>query len=186
MSYNVLNLAMERIMDMTCCKCKVVLSGILSAILLTALVFTIITVIDVIESEDIQGIQAELNNAGGDILADGANVIFNSVLNDQSDIISYNPLTGEFTVAEPGNYLVTWWFSPDGAGPATTIDFAVAVNNIPYSITSSPIVSVQMASQSLVTIETAPAIITLVNVTGEDVFIPTTSVQAGIVITNGQ
>ena len=129
------------------------------------------------------GIQAELTGAGGEILADGANVIFDNVVNDQSTAIDYNAATGEFTITRPGNYLVSWWFAADGAGPAITVDFAVAVNGVPYAIASSPIVSAQISGDALVTVTTVPTVITLVNVTNEGVFIPMTTVQANIVIT---
>ena len=128
------------------------------------------------------GIQAELVGAGGEIIPDGTNVLFDNVLNVQSPI-SYDPATGEFTVTEAGNYNVAWWTAPDGAGPATSISFTVAVNGVPYSTASSPIVSVQMSANAFVTIDTVPATISLVNTTGEDVFVPDIPVQAGITIT---
>ncbi len=129
------------------------------------------------------GIQAELVDAGGGIIADGTNVMFDNVVNDQSNYISYNATTDEFTITKRVNDTVSWWAAPDGAGPATTIDLVVAVDGVPYSTASSPIVSDEMATCALVTVDTVPATILLVNVTGEDIFVPLTTVQAGIVIT---
>lgn len=162
------------------CNGKVILIIVTALLLLIALIIMISIFLG---PTQIEGIQAELVGAGGGIIGNGDNVIFDTVLNDQSDNISYDTTTGEFTITAPGNYNVAWWTAPDGAGPATNISFAVAVNGVNYSIASSPIVSVQLAADALVTVDTVPTIITLVNVTGEDVFVPSIPVQAGIVIT---
>ena len=156
---------------------------IIAALATLALVLASLALIFSLVETDNGGIQAELVGAGGGIIADGSNVLFDNILNDQSDNIVYNAATGEFTITEPGNYNVAWWTAPDGAGAATSISFAVAVNGFPYSTASSPIVSVQMAADALVTIEKVPATISLVNVTGDGVFVPIIPVQAGIVIT---
>ena len=163
---------------MCCCSKNLVIGtiGLLAAVAL------ILAIIALAVSGMNTGIQAELVGAGGGIIPDGSNVLFDNVVNDQSSSISYSPLTGEFTITWPGTYNVDWWTAPDGAGPATSVSFAVAVNGVPYSTASSPVVSVQMAASALVTIDAVPATISLVNVTGDDVFVPTIPVQAGIVI----
>lgn len=156
------------------------------AIALATFLFAIslILIVNIINNPtELEGIQVELTDAGGGVIADGQNVLFNTVLNDQSNNISYNPGTGEFIITRPGNYVVSWWTAPDGAEAATSVSFAVAVNGVPYSTASSPIVSVQMSATALVTVTTVPATISLVNVTGAGVFVPTIPVQAGMVIT---
>ena len=171
---------------MSCSKPYFVIRFISIGIVISLLAFTLSVVailLNVTASNNISGIQAELVGAGGGIIADGSNVIFDNVLNDHSDGISYNIATGHFVITKPGNYNVAWWTAPDGAGAATSVSFAVAVNGIPYSTASSPIVSVQMAANALVTIDNVPATISLVNVTGDGVFVPSIPVQAGIVIT---
>lgn len=162
-----------------CCCLRDLLVGIVGAIAALALILALVAL--GISGAN-TGIQAELVGEAGGIIPDGSNVLFDNVVNDQSGSISYNPATGEFTITRRGTYNVDWWTAPDGAGPAINISFAVAVNGVPYSTASSPIVSGQMAASALVTINTVPATISLVNVTGEDVFVPTTPVQAGIVI----
>ncbi|MDD4125244.1 MAG: hypothetical protein PHW77_05935 [Eubacteriales bacterium] len=151
-------------------------------IIIALLVAVILFVVIITSSSDIEGIQAELIEAGGEVIPDGTNVIFNNVIADLSDDISYDPATGEFTVTSPGVYIVNWWVAPDGAGAAINISFTVAVDGVPYSTASSPIVSVQMGASAIIDITTVPAVITLVNTTGDDVFIPDIPVQAGIVI----
>ncbi len=163
-----------------CCCSKNLIIGTIGALAGLALLLGIIALVLTGVNT---GIQAELVDAGGGIIPDGTNVLFDNVVNDQSGSISYDPATGEFTVTRRGTYYVDWWTAPDGAGPATSVSFAVAVNGVPYSTASSPIVSTQMSASALVTIDVAPATISLVNVTGDDVFIPSIPVQAGIVIT---
>jgi hypothetical protein len=162
------------------CRCKSIILGTIGTLAGLALILAIIAL--VISGMN-NGIQAVLVGAGGGTIPDGDNVLFDTVVNDQSGSISYNPATGEFTVTRLGNYYVDWWTAPDGAGPATSISFAVAVDGVVQSTASSPIVSAQMAASALVTIDTVPATISLVNVTGQDVFVPTIPAQAGIVIT---
>jgi hypothetical protein len=161
--------------------CNKTIACILGAVLVLA--FLVVAIIGIFTTTAFGGVQAQLDNAGGGVLANGSDVAFNTVLNDQSADISYNPVTGSFTITKPGNYLVSWWFATNGAGSATTVSFAVEVNGVPYSTASSPIVSGQLSGNALVTVTTAPAAITLVNVTGDAVFIPTTLVQSGFVVT---
>lgn len=132
----------------------------------------------------LEGIQAELTGAEGGLFPDGENIIFNTVVNDTTESISYDPATGVFTISEPGTYKVDWWVSSDGAGPAVTVNYTLEMNDAPYTTVSSPIVSGQTSGSALVTVDSAPATIALVNSTGDDIFIPSfTPVQAGIVIT---
>lgn len=161
-----------------CCFLKDLLLGVVAAIAITAL---ILVVIGASTSGFGPGIQAELVGAGGGTIPDGTNVLFDT-LNNQGSSISYNPATGLFTITSRGDYNVAWWVATDGAGPATSVSFAVEVNGVPYSTASSPIVSGQLSGDALVSITMVPATISLVNVTGDDVFVPTIPVQAGIVI----
>lgn len=154
------------------------LLGILS------ILFFIFFIIDITSpATELSGIQAQQVGAEGTVLADGGNVIFDSLLNDQSDNISYDTATGVFTITAPGNYYVDWWVGTDGAGPGINVTFAVAVNGVEYSAASSPIVSGQLSGEALVTVTDVPTTITLVNASDNDVFVPTTPIQANIVIT---
>lgn len=161
-----------------CCFFKNFLFGVIAAIAIAAL---ILVVIGLFTSGFGPGIQASLVEAGGGTIPDGTNVLFDTI-NNQGSGIAYDPATGLFTITSPGDYLVAWWVATDGAGPATSVSFAVEVNGIPYSTASSPIVTGQVSGDALVTLNMVPATISLVNVTGEDVFIPDILVQAGIVI----
>jgi len=129
-----------------------------------------------------EGIQAQLTGAGGSVIADDANIVFDTVINSLDNTIAYNPATGAFTINRPGDYFISWAVAADGAGPAVNVTFAISVNGLPYAAMSSPIVSGEVSGDALVTVGNTPAVITLVNVTGEGVFIPATPVQANIVI----
>lgn len=164
----------------TCCKTKALVCLLIGVILFGALAVLFIEVFG--STTALGGIQAQLTDAGGGIIADNDNVVFNEVVNDQSPNITYNDVTGAFIITSPGNYYVDWWFAADGAGPATSVSFAIAVDGVPYSTSSTPIVSGVIAGEALVTVTTTPVVITLVNVTGEDAFVPDIPVQANIVI----
>ena len=118
----------------------------------------------------------------GGSVANGAPVLFNTVLNDQSLNISYNPATGVATIVAEGNYFVTWWVATDGAGPATFVDFTLQINGSGGVSASSPIVTGQLNGSALVTVGAIPATLQLVNTTGQTVFYATTPVVANIVI----
>jgi hypothetical protein len=161
-----------------CCFLKDLLLGVVAAIAITALV---LVVIGASASGFGPGIQAALVGAGGETIPDGTNVLFDT-LNNQGSSIVYDPVTGLFSITRQGDYNIAWWVSTDGAAPATSVSFAVEVNGVPYSTASSPIVTGQLSGDAFVTINMVPATISLVNVTGEDVFVPDIPVQAGIVI----
>ena len=131
----------------------------------------------------LRGIQAQLIGDGLGTVDDGANVIFDTTLNDQSLNISYNSVTGVFTINQVGNYYVTWWVATDGANISTIVTFAIEVDGGAGIPGSSPIVAGQVNGSALVTVGAVPATIELVNITGEPVTYPLTPVQANIVIT---
>jgi hypothetical protein len=152
------------------------------SVLLLILLFVGVLIIVFSGPPELSGIQTSLVGSGGGIVLDGDNVIFDTVLNDPSPDISYDDTTGEFTITEPGNYYVSWWFAADGAGLSTTVSFAVEVGGAVYSTASSPVVSGELSGDALVTVTTNPTVISLANVTGEDAFIGATPVQANMVI----
>jgi hypothetical protein len=131
----------------------------------------------------LRGLQTDLVGGGGTTIADGANVLFDTVPNDQSLNINYDAATGVFTITAVGNYLVSWWFAADGAAAATSVSFDLQLNGGTGSIGSSPIVSGVVSGNALITVGAVPATLALVNVTGDTVFVASTLVQASLVIT---
>jgi hypothetical protein len=116
------------------------------------------------------------------LIADGANVIFDTVVINQSPNIVYNPATGEFTILAPGNYYITWWVATDGTAGPVNVAFSIVVDGVPVALGNAPVVTGQVNGDALITVGTVPAIVSLVNSTGADVVFATTVVQADIII----
>ena len=130
----------------------------------------------------LRGINVELIGSRSESILNGDNVIFDNIINDQSQNISYNRATGEFTINATGNYYVTWWVNTDGAGAATSIDFDLQLNNDIVGSSLSPNTTGQMHGMALITVLNNPSTLTLINRTGETVNYAGTSIQANIVI----
>jgi len=130
----------------------------------------------------LRGVQASLLAGGGSRIADNATILFDTILNDQSLDINYNPLTGEFTVTGTGNYYVAWWVNTAASSLNPNAIFSIAVNGSPFSQGASPIITGQVSGSALVTIGATPATISLVNVSGQTISLASTPLQANIVI----
>lgn len=96
--------------------------------------------------------------------------------------ISYDNITGEFTISEAGNYFIEWWVTTDGSGGPVNMVFSVMVDGSPVSQGNSPIVTGQVDGDALITVAAAPVVVTLVNQTGAEVVLANTDVQADIAI----
>lgn len=131
---------------------------------------------------ELQGIQAQLQGDPGGIIADTANVIFDTVLTDQSESISYNAATGEFTISENGNYYINWWVTTDGSAGPVNMVFAVLADGITIALGNSPIVTGQVDGDAFLTVSDFPVTVTLVNQTGAAIAYGNIPVQANITI----
>lgn len=131
---------------------------------------------------DLEGIQAQLQGSPSVIIADGANVIFDTIINDQSESISYNPVTGEFTISEAGNYYIQWWVTTDGSGGPVNMIFSVLVDGNEVAQGNSPIVTGQVEGDAFITVSDTPVTVALVNQTGAEVLYANIPVQANITI----
>ncbi len=96
--------------------------------------------------------------------------------------MTLNAANGEITITAPGNYYVSWWIAVDGSTVATTITFTLESDGAPLSSAATPILSDQLTGADLITVVGTPSVLTLVNTTGNDVFIGVTTVQANLVI----
>jgi hypothetical protein len=108
--------------------------------------------------------------------------MFNTVTNDRTADISYNPGTGVFTITAPGNYYVSWWVAVDGSDGPINLAFAVELNDAGGVIGTAPTVTGQINGSALITVTITPASVTLINVTGASVVLADTTVQANMVI----
>lgn len=116
------------------------------------------------------------------VIEDGEPVIFNTLIENTSSSVSYDAVTGVFTLAENGVYFVTWSLSTSGAGPSSYVELSLELSGgstIPYAV-MLPLT--QISSSAVINVTAAPQTLTLVNTTGEDVFVDLTNVQANITI----
>ncbi len=121
--------------------------------------------------------------AGEELVIEDADPVLFDTIRLQAGSITYNPVSGIFTISETGYYLVNWWVGTDGAGEAITITFALQVNGSSVSNASTPIVAGQIGGTALILVTAAPTTLSLNNDTGETVFIASTPTKAGITIT---
>ena len=122
-----------------------------------------------------------MEGAGAEV-DDGDNVIFDTIINDQTPSITYDGTTGEFTVTASGNYFVTWWVAVDGTEGPANVAFAVEIDGTGPIIGNAPTVTGQINGSAFITVTTVPVVITLVNTTGATVSLASTAVQANMVI----
>ena len=112
----------------------------------------------------------------------GEAIIFNTVVEDDGTI-EYNMLTGEFTLAFCGYYKIKWFVATESSSTTDGINFAIAINGQPGMIGSSHADVGEMVGFGIVKVNGAPPVITLVNVSNNDVYFSQASqVKAGIVI----
>lgn len=130
----------------------------------------------------LQGFQAQLQGSPAAIIANGNNVIFDTVITNQSANISYNAGTGEFTLSATGNYYIDWWVTTDGSAGPVNMVFGILVDGMPYAQGNSPIVTGQVNGNAFLAVNAAPVTVTLANETGADVLFANIPVQANISI----
>jgi len=121
-------------------------------------------------------------NSEGAIL-NGTNIIFDTVILNTSNEITYDDTTGIFTINSPGRYLVNWWVGVDGASQLTSVVFSAESGATSISGSSpSGVTTLQLYGQGLFDLSSVPATFSLVNNTGDTVFLGASIVQADIVI----
>lgn len=130
----------------------------------------------------LHGYQAQLQGSPAEIITNGANVVFDTIISDQSEYVSYNAATGEFTLTGAGNYYIDWWVTTDGSAGPVNMVFGVLVNGSPVALGNSPIVTGQVNGNAFITVGDLPVTVTLANLTGADVLYANIPAQANITI----
>lgn len=133
-------------------------------------------------SNSLSGIQAQLIGAANTLIESNHNVLFNDLLNQASSDITYNAATGEFLLPENKTYHVTWWIAVNGTETVPVIEFAVALDSIPFAVAASPQVTCQLCGFGLVSVASSPKTLSIMNVSGDFIRYAATSIQADIVI----
>lgn len=118
----------------------------------------------------LSGMQLQLTAEIVTVPNDG-NVIFDTIVSSLSPVISYNSVSGEITITENGIYYINWWIGADGSTVAPFILFSIVVSDGTEISSATPIQSDNMSGNALLNITTAPVTLSLVNKTGNDVFL---------------
>jgi len=131
--------------------------------------------------------QVQLQGSSVGTIADDSNVLFDTFINATSSNITYDNVTGIFTINKAGNYYVSWWVNTDGAGTENNVTFGIRVisGSIQGPIISSspvPIVTLQLSGNALLTVGTVPTEFSLFNNSGATVNYGITPVQANLLI----
>lgn len=145
----------------------------------------VITVIIIPAPATLNGIQTQLV---GDVtnLENEETVIFDDLIMDNSEAISYDDTTGEFSITQSGTYYLDWWVATDGTPLALTVDFALVTPGGDTIITtSSPVMYGQAfgsAVLEVVATDVDPFVFRLINTTGNEIFIAPINVRGNFTI----
>lgn len=133
----------------------------------------------------LRGLQVQLTSQLASV-ANGAPVIFNTTVTNQSPFLSYNSITGEITIIATGIYYVNWWVSTSNAGTQNFVAFTIntsAGNNI---IGNSPLIQSEVTGNALLSITASaitPVTLRLINTTTDTVtYSQNTPIKADLTI----
>ena len=143
----------------------------------------------------LRGLEATLTGGSGGTVANGFPIPFNNLVSNNAIGASF--VTGAITLTRPGTYLVNWWVAtattqnPEETGDqaattgqsASEVSFSAALNGTPVSGSYAPCGTGQLNGSTLVTVQNSPSTLQIVNSSGENVLLATTSVQAGVTVT---
>ena len=129
-------------------------------------------------------VQLQENSAG--TIATGTNVLFDTTINAPSGNITYNAGIGNFFINQTGNYFISWWVNTDGAEAETSVVFGIRVISggaqTILSSSPSPLTTLQLNGNALLTVTTVPTVFNLFNSTGATVNYATSDIQANLTI----
>ena len=130
----------------------------------------------------LSGLQAQLIDGGSLVIGDGDVIPLNTLLNSQGSYATFNPVTSEITLNQPGNYLINWWVAVGGSTVSPSLSISLAVDGIVYSNATSTISIDQVSGSDFIIVAAAPAVITLINSTGNDIFLDALVSSANITV----
>lgn len=119
----------------------------------------------------LSGFQVQLTTSDPVTIPDNGNVIFDTIITSILPAISYDATNGVITISDNGVYYINWWIGADGSTVAPQILFAIVVSDGQTIPSATPIMSDNMSGNALLNITTAPVTLSLVNQTGNDVFL---------------
>jgi hypothetical protein len=128
-------------------------------------------------------VQVQLQGSSAGSVLNNTNVIFDTIILDAANYISYDITTGIFTISTPGKYLVHWWINTDGAEGQLSVIFKAEIGATAIAASSSePSTALQLYGQGLFEVGSVPVLLSLVNRTGATVVYGTATVQADLVV----
>ncbi|MEA5017062.1 MAG: hypothetical protein VB099_21145 [Candidatus Limiplasma sp.] len=112
--------------------------------------------------------------------------MFDTVINAPSSTITYNAGVGTFFITQPGNYYISWWVNVDGAQTNPFVNFGIRIlsggSGTILSSSPTPVTTLHLTGQALITSVTAPTAFSLFNNTGTAVTYGTSPIQADLII----
>lgn len=134
----------------------------------------------------LSGLQVQLQGSSSGTVGNDSNVLFDTIINAPTSGIAYNSGTGTFTVSEAGNYYISWWVNADGAQMQTTVEFGIEITaggtGTISAASYSPITSIQLNGNALISVTTIPTEFVLTNNSGATVQYGLSSIQANLTI----
>ncbi|MBQ7712319.1 MAG: hypothetical protein IJT69_00735 [Clostridia bacterium] len=137
----------------------------------------------------LRGFEATFTAGAGATVADGFPIPFNNLVSN--NVLGASFVTGAVILNRPGTYLVNWWVAmgeqgdvaTQGAGGPSQIGFSTTLNGAVVSTSYAPCGTGQISGSALVTAQSTPATLQIVNGSGENVVLASTTTQAGVVVT---
>ncbi|HWP80369.1 MAG TPA: hypothetical protein VN446_06960 [Candidatus Acidoferrum sp.] len=128
----------------------------------------------------------QLQGSSGGTVANNVNVLFDTVVNAPSADITFNAGTGTFFITAPGTYYISWWVNTDGAETSPLVNFGIRIlsggTGTILGTSPSPVTTLQLNGNALITTVSVPLVFSLFNNTGTTVSYGTSPVQADLTI----
>ena len=131
--------------------------------------------------------EVALTGAPGGTVPNGGAIPFNQLLSNTTLGGSFTPGVTGVTLNRAGTYLVNWWVAVDCDPPVEKeteieVGFSVNVNGSVVSTAYAGVGTGQIAGSAVVTVTSAPAVLSLVNASGISVSYADTASQAGMTV----
>ena len=143
----------------------------------------------------LRGLEATLTAGSGGTVANGFPIPFNNLVSNNAIGASF--VTGAITLNRPGTYLVNWWVAMNATEDAESandqtatvgqsdsqLSFSAALNGNIVSGSYAPCGTGQISGSTLVTVTNTPSTLQIVNSSGQNVLLASTTAQAGVTVT---
>lgn len=135
------------------------------------------------EPSQLTGLQLQLDSDREPFTVENNDpIIFNNIISNLSPSLSYDATNGTITINENGVYYISWWVAVDGSTIANFISLAISTSTGELIEASTSILSDQISGNALLNVTSAPITFQLINVTGNDIFIDDSPIQADLTI----